>query len=211
MSWQQKQEERVLCKADFVASSNISLLVKPIRREPSEKWSRRISVKFQHPWLGMIGGSSPMHRHNVLGSGATLEESSSHHRSANPKVLHKRVFTLIGWQPGSANTVFGSIFAISSCGFSGINSANALLCDTLALSQSWHFRIREQPWKSKGWGDAAIPWHPRPQSELPSHQWNGIFDLSGSFGEGAIVSLVSKVKGDQHWLLPHPLLNIRWD
>ena len=40
-------------------------------------------------------------------------------KSASPKVSHKRVFTLIGWQPGSANTGFYSILAISSCGFSG--------------------------------------------------------------------------------------------
>ena len=55
--------------------------------------------------------------------------------SAIPKVSHKRVFTLIRWQPGSGNAGFCSTWAISSCECSGINSANTLLCDTLALFQ----------------------------------------------------------------------------
>ena len=36
---------------------------------------------------------------------------------------------------GSAKTGFCSTLAISSCGFSALNSANTLLCDTLALSE----------------------------------------------------------------------------
>ena len=54
--------------------------------------------------------------------------------SASPRVSHKRVFTLICWQPGSANTGYCSIWAISRCGISGVNSANTPLCDTLAFS-----------------------------------------------------------------------------
>ena len=44
----------------------------------------------------------------------------------SPKVSHKRVFTLIGWQPGNANTGF--------CNISATSSANTFLCNTLALS-----------------------------------------------------------------------------
>ena len=52
------------------------------------------------------------------------------------KVSHKRVFTLVRWQPGSANTGFCSIWAIFQPQISGVNSANTLLCDTLALSMA---------------------------------------------------------------------------
>ena len=56
-------------------------------------------------------------------------------RSTNPKASHKTVFTSIHPQSRSANTGFSSSWAISRCGFSPLNSANSLLCDTLALSQ----------------------------------------------------------------------------
>ena len=55
---------------------------------------------------------------------------------------HKRVLTLICWQPGNAKTGFCSILAISSCGFSLFQTAGTpFLCHTLALSHFSSFKI----------------------------------------------------------------------
>ena len=59
--------------------------------------------------------------------------------AASPKVSHKRVFTLIRWQPGSANTGFLQHLSHFWLRILGVNSANTLLCDTLALSQGFSF------------------------------------------------------------------------
>ena len=54
---------------------------------------------------------------------------------SQPHSITQKAFTLIGWQPGSANTGFCSFFCHFYCSSSGLNSANTLVCDTLALSQ----------------------------------------------------------------------------
>ena len=81
-------------------------------REPFTGWKSRKSCR-KRPQHGLRTGSRLLH-------------------SASPKVSHKGVFTLVRWQPGSANTGFCSIWAIFQPRILGVNSANTLLCDTLA-------------------------------------------------------------------------------
>ena len=66
-----------------------------------------------------------------------------HHYSASPRVSHKRVFTLIRWQPGSANTGFCSIWAISSCEFRA-SIARTPFCAILWRSPNYRHHYRHQ-------------------------------------------------------------------
>ena len=59
--------------------------------------------------------------------------------SASPKVSHKRVFTLIRWQPGSANTGFCSTWAVSSCEFRA-SIARTPFCAILWRSPSGRYK-----------------------------------------------------------------------
>ena len=76
--------------------------------------------------------------------------------SASPKASHKRVFTLIGWQPGSANTGFSSILAISSCAFSG-SLARTPFCAIpwCSPTNQQHTKAYQNRWVSK-WQDLVL-------------------------------------------------------
>ena len=113
-------------------------------------------------------------------------------------VSHRRVFTLIRWQRGSANTGFGSIWVISLLWISGINSANTLLCDTLALSNKG-MSARERKGAEKGAKE-------RFRMKIANKQvWdNHVWELPNMLAcwQGALLSVSRRICSSTHGLGP---------
>ena len=133
--------------------------------------------------------------------------------SASPKVSHKRVFTLVRWQPGSANTGFCSIWAIFWLRISGVNSANTLLCDTLALSHHTPPPKNSTWWRRsfvgmvRGCGPLGLvegAWRARFRLGRPGCRW----PCQSSGESGLWQQLRAQISGEDRWEFWHLTLGV---